>query len=354
MTQAAAVQSVVAAKPAAPRRTLQRTCACGANGSALTGECADCGRKRVLGLQGWRIGAPGDRLEREAERAADEVMRHAPFKPHAPAPDARRGSPAASPGVPGGEPIYSQPRLFRALRHLRDPEGRTGRIARTNPDTLTAFALAASGTGVEAFIDAAEGPEPLAVQGFKVRPRQRAAAEVALGLASAAANAAHQQVDELSLDVSAGTDWSTLSEDMQKTVASLRASGVVPALGLQAASQGDVERLKVVRSRLERVRAIVNSVGSIERVDSFEPTAFTAGALVVSKRFFALASQRSQLREVLAALAQRGPVPPTEERAYAHFIEEAIERAKGLSGLPVPHPSAAVDQPEEPQVEIDE
>lgn len=53
-------------------RVLQR-CSCG-GASAATGECPECRRKRKLGLQAkLRVGEPGDRWEREAERLARRV-----------------------------------------------------------------------------------------------------------------------------------------------------------------------------------------------------------------------------------------------------------------------------------------
>ncbi len=73
-----------------PRRgVLQRKCACGGS-AGPSGECSECGRKRLSGgrLQTkLRIGAANDPLEREADRVADQVMgmpsspsfRHAPL-----------------------------------------------------------------------------------------------------------------------------------------------------------------------------------------------------------------------------------------------------------------------------------
>lgn len=78
MAQSAPLQSaVLAAKPAASAQyTLQRKCSCGESASALTGECGDCRRMRVLGLQTkLAVSHPGDHLEREADRTAEEVMR---------------------------------------------------------------------------------------------------------------------------------------------------------------------------------------------------------------------------------------------------------------------------------------
>lgn len=55
---------------------LQRTCACGAPASAVTDECEACQRADALGLQTkLSIGGSDDPLEREADRAADQVLR---------------------------------------------------------------------------------------------------------------------------------------------------------------------------------------------------------------------------------------------------------------------------------------
>lgn len=78
MAEVAPLQSVVSsAKPAAAAQyTLQRKCACGEHASALTGECGDCRRKRVLGMQAkLAVSSPGDGLEQEADRMAEGVMR---------------------------------------------------------------------------------------------------------------------------------------------------------------------------------------------------------------------------------------------------------------------------------------
>lgn len=54
---------------------LQRRCACGQAGG-LQGDCADCDRKKLLGLQRkLAIGAADDPLEHEADRAAEQVLR---------------------------------------------------------------------------------------------------------------------------------------------------------------------------------------------------------------------------------------------------------------------------------------
>ena len=53
---------------------LQRKCACGIHTMA-GGECAECGKKKGLGLQTkLKVNEPGDIYEREADRIADQVM----------------------------------------------------------------------------------------------------------------------------------------------------------------------------------------------------------------------------------------------------------------------------------------
>lgn len=59
---------------------LQRACACGGT-PGPTGECAECRRKRKLGLQPkLRVNTPGDVYEREADRVADAVVRGGPVQ----------------------------------------------------------------------------------------------------------------------------------------------------------------------------------------------------------------------------------------------------------------------------------
>ena len=54
---------------------LQRKCACGAGASSLTGECEECSKKKMVGLQTkLRINEPGDAYEQEADRVADQVL----------------------------------------------------------------------------------------------------------------------------------------------------------------------------------------------------------------------------------------------------------------------------------------
>ncbi len=59
--------------PTSRRVALQRKCTCGGT-PGPTGECAECRRDRRLQPK-LRIGAPGDRCEREADRVAETVMR---------------------------------------------------------------------------------------------------------------------------------------------------------------------------------------------------------------------------------------------------------------------------------------
>ncbi|MDX1546666.1 MAG: DUF4157 domain-containing protein [Rhodothermales bacterium] len=102
---------------------MQRACACGGT-PGPTGECAECRRKKKLGLQTkLRVSRPGDRYEREADRIADRVLR-------AEAPRAVRTSAAA-------------PQVQRlAQTQEEDDEGRTvqgmgGTVQRSARGTAT-------------------------------------------------------------------------------------------------------------------------------------------------------------------------------------------------------------------------
>ena len=65
---------------ATPRHTsganlvLQRKCACGAGASGLTGECAECSKKKLRLQTKLRVNEPGDVYEREADRVAEQVL----------------------------------------------------------------------------------------------------------------------------------------------------------------------------------------------------------------------------------------------------------------------------------------
>lgn len=61
---------------------LQRKCACGQSASRLSGECADCGKKKLLGVQTQlTVGAPDDAFEREADEVAQQVVAGPPRHP---------------------------------------------------------------------------------------------------------------------------------------------------------------------------------------------------------------------------------------------------------------------------------
>jgi hypothetical protein len=74
----AAPRQAVAVKPLQAASTgvfLQRKCACGGEASGLTGECEECRKKKILGLQTkLRINEPCDAYEREADRVAEQVL----------------------------------------------------------------------------------------------------------------------------------------------------------------------------------------------------------------------------------------------------------------------------------------
>ena len=63
---------------------LQRKCACGAGASGLTGECEECSKKKMVGLQTkLRINQPGDIYEQEADRVAEQVLAKPAYPPSA-------------------------------------------------------------------------------------------------------------------------------------------------------------------------------------------------------------------------------------------------------------------------------
>jgi hypothetical protein len=76
--EAEATQSAQAIDATARRSQpvlLQRKCACGAGASGLSGECAECSKKKMVGLQTkLRINEPGDIYEQQADRVAEQVL----------------------------------------------------------------------------------------------------------------------------------------------------------------------------------------------------------------------------------------------------------------------------------------
>ena len=75
MRVAAPLQPAVAKPVQFAGARVQRKCACGAERSSLTGECPDCSRKKMMGLQTklW-VNEPGDTYEQEADRVAEQVL----------------------------------------------------------------------------------------------------------------------------------------------------------------------------------------------------------------------------------------------------------------------------------------
>lgn len=110
---------------------LQRKCACGSARTAWGSDCADCARKKLLGVQRkLAIGRTDGPLELEADRAADVVLR-GPVAPAAPALEplalqSRAGTPCAGEAPASVQAVLSgsgQP-IAPALR--RDMEQRFG------------------------------------------------------------------------------------------------------------------------------------------------------------------------------------------------------------------------------------
>jgi hypothetical protein len=77
MTNSAPLHSTVSQplQAAGAGLVLQRKCACGVGASGLTGECAECSRKKMVGLQTkLRVNEPADAYEQEADRVAEQVL----------------------------------------------------------------------------------------------------------------------------------------------------------------------------------------------------------------------------------------------------------------------------------------
>ncbi len=139
MTRALAMQANSAAQSDTGHLWLQRSCACGQNASELTGECDDCQRDRMLGLQArLAVGASDDPLEFEADRMAARVLHTDPpatgATPATSTPLARRSSATTAASghrqaVPGsvhqtlarsGEPLAPSTRAFFEPRFGHD------------------------------------------------------------------------------------------------------------------------------------------------------------------------------------------------------------------------------------------
>lgn len=135
MTQVLHQAAPQAVTPAANAPLLQRKCACGNPASGLTEECEECRHKRALGVQPkLAIGASDDPLEREADRAAAQVMAqgrtgtppgHSLPRLSRRAASATRNGASAPPSVDAalrrtGEPLPSASRAFFEPRFGHD------------------------------------------------------------------------------------------------------------------------------------------------------------------------------------------------------------------------------------------
>jgi hypothetical protein len=78
---ASPLRSAPAAPSAGTGFVVQRKCACGGASAAFGGECEACRAKRAGVQTMLRVGPPDDAYEREADRAADAVMREASALP---------------------------------------------------------------------------------------------------------------------------------------------------------------------------------------------------------------------------------------------------------------------------------
>jgi hypothetical protein len=92
MTTAAPLQKAAAkplqaatAKPlqaACASLLLQRKCACGTGTFSVSGECTECSKNKMVGVQTtFRINEPGDAYEQEADRVAEQVLLTTPTHP---------------------------------------------------------------------------------------------------------------------------------------------------------------------------------------------------------------------------------------------------------------------------------
>ena len=237
--------------------------------------------------------------------------------------------------------IYSHTRLFRVLARVRDdPKRPPGSLSRQNPDSYTALVLAATGIGVEEFIAGEGGAPKVEFEGFGSRPREKVAPEVALGFASAGIGEAFEGVESLVTELGVKKYWAKLP-NLKETADALRRHRLIPSTSDDLVP-GQIDRLRTIKGRLNSMKTGAASVRSIARLDSFEAASYAKSELVVTKRFFALNSQRSQTREIIEAFVKSAGVNPAELRAYVAFVEDSIDRAKGLSSLPL---GAAAESP---------
>ena len=92
--------------------------------------------------------------------------------------------------------------------------------------------------------------------------------------------------------------------------------------------------LREIKERLKVMKTGQASVRSIDRLDSFDPASYASGTLRVTKRFFALNSERSRTREIIQAFVNAAAIKPAQTINYVAFIEDAINLSKGLASLP--------------------
>lgn len=117
--------SVAPASPASASRggLLQRKCgACGDKAAGLKGECEDCDKKKLVGLQRkLTVGAADDPFEREADRVAERVLSAPAPGPHEQAPPAVRRQAVTPVGPASGGTAFDAP---AAVHEALDSPGR--------------------------------------------------------------------------------------------------------------------------------------------------------------------------------------------------------------------------------------
>lgn len=120
-TQTRAKAAPAAKASAGHAGLLQRKCACGST-PGLTGECQDCGKKRLVGMQTkLAIGPPADHFEQEADRVAERVLSApAPAMHGQAAPAVQRQAVTSVGHAPAGASFDAPP----AVRATLDSPGR--------------------------------------------------------------------------------------------------------------------------------------------------------------------------------------------------------------------------------------